>query len=98
MLNAQMFFTCHWLRKWRKMIQPIIKSRATFFAAGNMKKKKTLAERIDTIMSTPVQPFMLNFPNRSFLSYGLSLFISDQHFSISHGSLVSINVANILKL
>ena len=91
-----MFFTCHWLRKWRKMFQPIIKSRVTFFATGNM-KKKTLAEHIDAIMSTPIEPFMLNFPNRSFLSYCLSLYISDQHFSISHGSLVCINVANILK-
>ena len=68
-------------------------SRATFFASGNMKKK--ISEHIDAKMSTPIQLFMLNFPNRSFLSYCLSLYISDQHFSISHGNLVS-NVANIL--
>ena len=63
-------------------------------------KEKTLAEHIDTKMSRPIQPLMINFLDRVIprLSYGLSLFISDQHFSIFHGSLVSINVANILKL
>ena len=63
-------------------------------------KQKTLAKHIDTKMFTPIQPFMINFLDKVIprLSYGLSLFLSDQHFSISHGSLVSINVANILKL